>query len=831
VTNAIAAAPPAIEIFYSYAHEDRMLQERLENHLKFFKRQGLITSWTDRLIAPGTDWNREINDGLDRASIILLLLSEYFLASDYIDGVEMRRAFERSQTNSARVIPVILRECLWREDRRLSDLEVLPRNRRPVAGWRDRAKALAEVAAGIKGVAQDLVPQAPHGVAAAYPLPEDAGPRIEALPAIWNVPQRRDPAFLDRDSELATLAGYLADQRPGGAIVQVTGPPGIGKSSFAMEYAYRHASDYQAVWWIRADHSSTLASDLPALAWALRQPVVDSDPHEIWNALSPWLKQTSDYLLIFDDSADAEACLDLLPAAVGGHILITTRHDKPLSRPALGVALEPFSLDTSVAFVREHLSQVEPETADAVARRSAGVPLILSTATSYLSQNADFVDEFVGEAPAEAVREIADTGEAAVEFVLRQVQAANPEAADFLSLLSFMAPDEIPLPELSAAAVRVDDPFMAVLANHPQLEDLVEALADLDLAWSGGDVISLHRHIQGVIRADLSAADVARWAALAVRLVEGAFPADSRDPETWPMCGRLLPHALASAGHAESLGAAPLETGRLLRRLAVYLLGRAQDADARAAAERALAVHEAHLGTINEDVADDLVTLGRVHQAMDDLKAAREPFERAIAIREQLYGQTDPRVAHGLIYFGRFLRRIRDLQGAQQVLMRAIQLTEQAKGEDDPDVAWALGHLGRVLQDLGELPEAERALRRALAINEVKLGPEDPDVATDLVNLSRVQRELNELDAAAASLNRALDIATREYGSKHYEVGIVEANLGRVMQARGDFDGADRQFRRALSIFRASVGEEHSYTTETREWLAAAQRERKARGG
>ena len=830
-TNAAAATPPSVEIFYSYAHEDRQLTERLENHLKFLQRQGLITQWSDRLIQPGTDWNREINDSLDRASIILLLLSEYFLKSDYIDGIEMKRAFERASGDAVRVIPVILRECLWREDRRLSALEVLPRNRRPVAGWRDRAKAFAEVAAGIKGVAQDLVPQAPHGVATSYPLSDDEGPKIEALPPIWNVPQRRDPAFVDREAELRTIEKYLGDQRPGGAIVAVSGIAGIGKSSFASEFAYRHSGEYDAVWWVRAaDPSSTLASDLPALAWALHQPAEGSDPKELWDALAPWLANTSRYLLIFDDAADPEACLDRLPPVIGGHVLLTSRTHTEIGRPALRLELRPFSMATSLAYLREHLGDIEPGAADVVARRLGGVPLIMTTATSYLRQHAEPVDEFVDSLSPEIPGEADAEGAGAVELVLDRVETANPRAADLLRLVSFVAPEDIPLADLSVAAASLDDPFATELSDPDVLDELVETLTDFDLAWRGGDALSLHRRIQGVVRADLTDEAVTRWSRAAVVLVDAAFPAHSRDPQTWRACARLLPHAMASAGHAERLQQAPLQTGRLLRRVAVYLIGRAQDADAKTVASRALAIHEAHLGETNAEVAADLLTLGRVYQAMDDLRDARAPFERAVAINERLYGRTHGRVAHDLIYLGRFLRRIRDLPAAEKVLTRAIRLTELAKGKDDPDVAWALGHLGRVLQDVGQVKKAERALSRALAINEVALGPNHPDIATDLVNLARVQRELKKLDAAEASLARALRIARREYGPNHYEVGIVEANIGRVMQDRRDLRSAVQHLRRAIEIFRASVGEEHSYTATTRDWLEAVRREQAAAG-
>ena len=71
-----------IEVFFSYADEDEPLRQELEKHLSLLLRQELITGWHHRLVAPGTDWTRAVDEHLERASIILLLVSADFLASN-----------------------------------------------------------------------------------------------------------------------------------------------------------------------------------------------------------------------------------------------------------------------------------------------------------------------------------------------------------------------------------------------------------------------------------------------------------------------------------------------------------------------------------------------------------------------------------------------------------------------------------------------------------------------------------------------------------------------------------------------------------------------------
>src|ERR1043165_1647809 len=123
-------ADKSIEVFFSYSHKDTKLRDKLAVFLKIFERQGLINAWHDRQITAGREWAGQIDERLNRAQIILLLISADFLASDYCYDIEMKRALERHTNGEARVIPVILRPCPWKSAP-FGKLEVLPTDTRP----------------------------------------------------------------------------------------------------------------------------------------------------------------------------------------------------------------------------------------------------------------------------------------------------------------------------------------------------------------------------------------------------------------------------------------------------------------------------------------------------------------------------------------------------------------------------------------------------------------------------------------------------------------------------------------------------------------------------
>ncbi len=145
----------AVPLFYSYAHEDEALLEKLDEHLTLLKRQGIISGWHQRDISAGSPKVAEIDRHLAAARIIVLLVSPAFIASDYCYGVEMQKAMQRHNAGTARVIPVLLRPCDW-EAAPFGQLVALPANKKAVTEWANRDSAFTAITKGIRTVAEEL---------------------------------------------------------------------------------------------------------------------------------------------------------------------------------------------------------------------------------------------------------------------------------------------------------------------------------------------------------------------------------------------------------------------------------------------------------------------------------------------------------------------------------------------------------------------------------------------------------------------------------------------------------------------------------------------------
>jgi len=140
------------KVFISYSHNNTQEKEELKKHLTVLERKGLIDSWDDSEIETGVQWRETILAELKSSNVIIFLVSSDFLASNFINDVEIKEAIELNKQGDIEIFPVILNDCLWKETF-LGTVQALPldENRRlkPISGWDDKNEAFFKVSESI----------------------------------------------------------------------------------------------------------------------------------------------------------------------------------------------------------------------------------------------------------------------------------------------------------------------------------------------------------------------------------------------------------------------------------------------------------------------------------------------------------------------------------------------------------------------------------------------------------------------------------------------------------------------------------------------------------
>jgi hypothetical protein len=133
-----------VKVFYCYSRKDEELREEIDTCLSLLKRQGYITSWHDRKILAGAEWEKKIDRELQSSKIVLLLVSLNFLASDYCYDKELTRAMEMHENGDALVVPVIVKPCDWQHTP-FASLQAIPRDGKPLTTWSNRDEGLLSI--------------------------------------------------------------------------------------------------------------------------------------------------------------------------------------------------------------------------------------------------------------------------------------------------------------------------------------------------------------------------------------------------------------------------------------------------------------------------------------------------------------------------------------------------------------------------------------------------------------------------------------------------------------------------------------------------------------
>ena len=596
-------------------------------------------------------------------------------------------------------------------------------------------------------------------------------------------------SFTGRDEELDRLDDILIGGRPA-AVTQAAGPSagqigraavqgmgGVGKTSLAVEYAFRYRDLYAGVWWCPAETRVGLLTSLAELAKTLG--AATAEEADIEKAAKAGLRrlaeQRATFLLVYDNVASPEDIADLLPAS-GARVLVTSRF-ADWSDWAEEVALDVLPTAEAIAFLERRAGRQDSEGAAALAEALGRLPLALDHAAAYCKRTqtsfaryAEKAEGLIASAPRgmSYPRSVAATFDLAIDEASKECAAAEP----LMAYLAQCSPERIPIALVEGA-----------IADEAAREAALLALTEVSLLRrdpfeDGTPAVTVHRLVQAVARARTKHSAMSAAERLGLRLMK-IYPNDGYDnPASWPPCAHLMPHLLVWCKPYASSGSGTEKQAELLYRAAGYFHNRAAHSRARPLLERALAIYEKALGPEHRNTANSLNNLALLLRAQGDLAGARPLLERAVAIHEKALGPEHPAIAASLNSLAGLQQAQGDFAGARLLFERSLAIFERALGPEHPDTAVSLNNLASVLQAQGDFAAARPLDERALAIHEKALGPEHPSTAT--------------------SLN----------------------NLASLLQAQGDFAGARPLYVRALAICDTVLAPEHPNTAAIRDKLA-----------
>ncbi|MFE1880141.1 FxSxx-COOH system tetratricopeptide repeat protein [Streptomyces diastatochromogenes] len=815
-----------------------------------------VIEQTAELLAPHSAAARDL---------LSYLRGEQSLVVQADDADQDFRAIERS----------VLRALSGAHARRASELEAVENGPVTQGQWSDAAPSAdsAPPAASAVGGAADAERGAETEPGAAGLRPSGPGPDDRrsadgssfAMPVVANGPPR-NVLFTGREDLLSELEAGLRSDTVVLLPQALHGMGGVGKTQLALEYMYRHASEYDLMWWVPAEEPSQVRAAYVELA--RRMGLTDSAEAatavplvlEALRTGRPYRR----WLLVFDNAVDPEDIKEFLPHRIAGgssgSVIVTSRNPQ-WSRLARGLNVDVFTRQESIQLLQRRSSGITEQEAGMIAEVLGDLPLAVEQASAWIDVTGMAPGEYVAllerrttelletNSPASYPQTVA----AAWNISLDRLETTNPGALHLLQLCSFLAPEPIPRAffgqqPIEPVTEELDQVFRDPLRLGRAIRDISRyALVRID---HHGNTIQMHRLVRAVLQDRLAVEQQERFRRAAQLVLANNSAADPQDPRSWPLFESLHAHVLACQAQESSQA----RVRRLVYDVARYLLSQGTPVDALDFTDQALRIWRDQSGEadpqvllLEQHLCQVLRHLGRHEDAARLTEHMLAVLEEAGSQREEEYLGVKSLAAGDLRARGDVrsaLELDRDVHtrsgrefGSEDLVTleygfrlavslrangdfaRALELDEEVRrrrteilGVDHPATLSALASVALDRMELGMYPEALSLCQEYMEHIRVAFGEDHPETARALTRLAVVQRKAGEIAAAARNTADALTALTGHFGAESPDVLHTALHHSIGLRHTGELREAFVVGTRTRGLLQAALGSEHPHT-------------------
>ena len=140
-----------MKLFYSYCHEDEGVLRRIRQGIKVIIENADVEEWWDRKLRGSDNLYGEIETALENADVAVMLLSDAYLASESCRK-EMEYALRENEKGKKISVPIIIRECGWREVEDLKNVVAIPKDGKALGKWKPVDDGIADIRESMKAV-------------------------------------------------------------------------------------------------------------------------------------------------------------------------------------------------------------------------------------------------------------------------------------------------------------------------------------------------------------------------------------------------------------------------------------------------------------------------------------------------------------------------------------------------------------------------------------------------------------------------------------------------------------------------------------------------------
>jgi len=665
---------------------------------------------------------------------------------------------------------------------------------------------------------------------------------------IVSIPNTRNPFFTGREDLLALLHKRLTETRTA-ALTQAQalyGLGGIGKTSTAVEYAFRYGDNYTNIFWLRAATRETLIADVVSMAQLLNLTKKDEQNQLLIVAVfKRWLAANTGWLLILDNADDLPLAQEFIPGSHNGYILFTTRA-KAAGPIAVSVEVKQLNMQDGTLLLLhqskllerdaplDHVSSEIREAAERIVKEMDGLPLALAQIGAYVEETGcnltDYLSLYVTHRKellaqrSNLLLDYNETVDTTWSLSFQQIEQQSPASADVLRLCAFLAPDAIPEELFTRGAAELGTlPGASVVDSHT-LNKALAVLRRYSLLQRNRDthMLTIHRLVQTILKEHMDQETQRAWAERTVRLVNAAFPEDDYGAGVnyQYYLQYYLPHVQECATLIEQYHLYFPEAAQLLYKVGVFLYVHGFYLQSEALHKQALSVREEVVGVDHPAIAESFNFLAILSRLRGDDEQAERFHGQALAIREKTLGLEHPATGESFNNLGVLYRNQNKYEQAEPLLQQALIIRKQALGSEHPDTLITSINLAKLYLAQEKYEQTEQLLKQSMAGFERVLNPGHPLIAQNLHLLATLSYRQGNYEQAEMFWKRGITIIEQTLGSEHIALSESLNGLAELCVAQSRYEEAESLCLRALIASEKTLGAEHSDTIIYRKHLA-----------
>jgi tetratricopeptide (TPR) repeat protein len=613
--------------------------------------------------------------------------------------------------------------------------------------------------------------------------------------------------YISRMEELDRIDKLLADH----AYVIISGEPGFGKTSLAIEYGHQqknHPNHASIVIKIDADSREKIDDAYRRIATELGIHTEQQDPEMIMRLVHSQISNSQKKVLLLFDNVESHQ--DIAPFVEHSpdniKALITTRHSRLMEGEPV-IKVKPFTHEEAKQYI----------TSSTIKDRISS-PQEVEALVKYYAKDTDYVVPYYLNRAIGIIKQQPIGG---ITNYLAFIKAHPDDEGELILQQRLLAKARVAWPMLQYAAY-LDPDFIDLsifeqlfYANKDVLNEAIRMLESLSAMYvvrkEGQEGLSLHRLTQGIVKAFINnpshQQNCLTKTEITLHLVQSLnelCPVVGANPgQDWQQAKKLMPHVDSVLAQIQDTAADDPLIAELLDKRGSYtvqILGLYQKAHKDY--QKALAMRQRlYHNQPCPEVALSLNNLGLSYADLggeNNIRKGLTLLEQALAMRQGFYpDQPHPAVANSLNDVGYYYGRL----GGENNIRKGLTLLEQALAiwqrlypdQPHPEVATSLNRVGISYVNLGGIENRLKGLalqEQALAMRQ-RLYPDQPHphVAASLHNVGVSYANLGGVDnirKGLAILEQALAMRQRLYPDQpHPDVANSLNNVGYYYERLG----------------------------------------------